>query len=398
MKDKKDFTAAIDVRRALLTRAGEELRGLPVATRSISKDTQGVLDLIQQCRAMCYAAMEYLSNMPYDAFPDSLYVAIYECLYCAGICMRLVGDESPLSLIANQLCAAACGQYVVAFTGIEDDLLKACAVFCGKTADACDSMAGSKVETKSAPVLDEQRVAFTCPSCGFQGDTDELNSIKETVEERAARMGAGEQVRSFKAEIRSAADGRKVIGYPILFNELSQDLGGFRERILPDAVQFSDDVRCDFNHSPDFILGRRSAGTLALTTDATGVRMVAEAPDTTWANDLLVSINRGDIDQGSFAFRVLPGGQQISVDDSGQQIRTLSKILVRRVSVVSDPAYTGTSIEVRSVPEVEAPASVDPAAPVTETPAVVEAPVAAAAPVAIRSTIHLRRRLELAGM
>jgi hypothetical protein len=247
-------------------------------------------------------------------------------------------------------------------------------------------------------VLDEERVAFTCPSCGFQGDTDEMNSAKETVEERAMRINAGDQVRSFKREVRSVPDSRKVIGYPILFNELSQDLGGFRERILPDAITFSADIRADFNHNPDYILGRCSAGTLQLTADATGVRMVAEAPETTWASDLLVSINRGDIDQGSFAFRVLPGGQQISVDDSGQQIRTLSKILVRRVSVVSDPAYTGTSIEVRSVPEVEAPASVDPAAPVTETPAVVEAPVAAAAPVAIRSTIHLRRRLELAGM
>jgi hypothetical protein len=61
----------------------------------------------------------------------------------------------------------------------------------------------------------------------------------------------------------------------------------------------------------------------------------------------MASVKRGDIDQGSFSFRVLPGGQQIT-EESGQQVRTLSKILVRRVSVVSDPAYTKTSIEVRS--------------------------------------------------
>ena len=157
---------------------------------------------------------------------------------------------------------------------------------------------------------------------------------------------SGDEVRSFKGQIRSTGDGRKVAGYPIVFNVLSQDLGGFRERILPTAVQFDDDVRADFNHNPDFILGRRAAGTLKLTVDSKGVRMEAEAPDTTWANDLLVSIGRGDIDQGSFSFRILPGGQQIS-EENGEQVRTLSKILVRRVSVVSDPAYTGTSMQVR---------------------------------------------------
>jgi hypothetical protein len=157
---------------------------------------------------------------------------------------------------------------------------------------------------------------------------------------------SGDEVRSFKGAVRSTGDGRKISGYPIIFNALSQDLGGFRERILPTAVQFDEDVRADLNHNPDFILGRRAAGTLKLTIDSTGVRMEVEAPDTVWATDLLVSIRRGDISQGSFAFRVLPGGQQIT-EENGEQVHTLSKILVRRVSVVSDPAYTGTSIQAR---------------------------------------------------
>jgi HK97 family phage prohead protease len=162
----------------------------------------------------------------------------------------------------------------------------------------------------------------------------------------AAPVSSGETIRSFHGALRSGAE-RKIKGYPILFNELSQDLGGFRERILPDAISFDPDIRADFNHSPDFILGRRAAGTLKLTIDARGVHMEADPPHTTWADDLLISMDRGDIDQGSFAFRVLPGGQQ-TTEENGETVRTLSKILVRRVSVVSDPAYTGTSVQVRN--------------------------------------------------
>ena len=159
-------------------------------------------------------------------------------------------------------------------------------------------------------------------------------------------MEMKDEVRSCRLEVREQADGH-IKGYPILFNSLSEDLGGFRERILPDAIQFADDLAADFNHNPDYILGRVRAGTMKVSTDARGVFMDVNPPDTTWARDLKVSIKRGDIDKGSFSFRVLPGGQQIT-DENGQQVRTLSKILVRRLSVVSDPAYTATAIEARS--------------------------------------------------
>lgn len=154
-----------------------------------------------------------------------------------------------------------------------------------------------------------------------------------------------DEIRSTNFEARSSSDGH-IIGYPIRFNELSEDLGGLRERILPGAIQFDTDVRCDFNHDANCILGRQSAGTLKLSIDDKGVFMDADPPDTTWARDLLVSIRRADITSGSFAFRTLPGGERVA-QENGQTIRTLSKILVRKVSVCSDPAYVGTAVEVR---------------------------------------------------
>ena len=282
----------MDDRRALLARMAGESRTLgSEMVRSLAKETQDSLQVIRQTQAACYALMSYLCYMPYDSFPDGVYAALYECYTCCGLCIDLIGRESNLSPAGQELCAAACAECVSVCTGTADVILQACVSLCGDAAEAC----------------------------GGSGD-----------EGRAARRA--DETRACKIEFRKAEDGH-IKGYPILFNALSEDLGGFRERILPDAIQFADDLKADFNHNPDYILGRTLAGTLKVSTDARGVFMDADPPDTTWARDLKVSIDRGDIDQGSFSFRVLPGGQQIG-EENGQQVRTLSKILVRRVSVV----------------------------------------------------------------
>ena len=101
------------------------------------------------------------------------------------------------------------------------------------------------------------------------------------------------------AEIRAAADTPKIEGYAIRFGVESQDLGGFREVIAPDATIAFDDVRALFNHDSNFVLGRQSSKTLDLKRDDKGLYMVTEPPDTTWARDLLTSMRRGDINQQS---------------------------------------------------------------------------------------------------
>lgn len=161
------------------------------------------------------------------------------------------------------------------------------------------------------------------------------------------------EIRQFKPEVREDGGVRKITGRPIVFNSLSEDLGGFREIIAPGAIEFSDDLRADFGHDSKYILGTRSKGTLAVTVDESGVSMEAIPPDTQWARDLMVSVERGDIEQGSFAFDVLPGGQKWTREGK-QDIRTLTKILVSRLTVTANPAYTDTSIQVRSAAEVAA--------------------------------------------
>jgi HK97 family phage prohead protease len=143
-----------------------------------------------------------------------------------------------------------------------------------------------------------------------------------------------------------------IRGHAAVFNQLSEDLGGFREQIAPGAFADAlgtDDVRALFNHDPNFVLGRNLAGTLKLSEDARGLAIEIDPPDTQFARDLMVSMKRGDINQMSFGFSVRPNGQNWAKDDDGKVIRTLTKLRLFDVSPVTFPAYPQTDVAVRSL-------------------------------------------------
>lgn len=146
----------------------------------------------------------------------------------------------------------------------------------------------------------------------------------------------------------------KIMGHAAVFNQLSEDLGGFREQIAPgafsDAIQ-KDDIRALFNHNPDFILGRNLSGTLKLSEDSRGLSIEIDPPDTQIARDLITSMRRGDVSQMSFGFSVRPNGQNWAKDDNGQVVRTLTKVRLFDVSPVVFAAYPQTDVAMRSLQE-----------------------------------------------
>lgn len=157
--------------------------------------------------------------------------------------------------------------------------------------------------------------------------------------------------RTFPLEIRKAKGSRKFEGYASVFGSWSQDLGGFREIVRKGAfaktIQEAD-VRATFNHDPNYVLGRRSAQTLLLDEDEKGLHFVVDPPDTQWARDLEVSLERGDINQTSFAFRTIKDNWYI---EEGANRRELLEVSLHNgdVSVVTYPAYEQTMVSARSL-------------------------------------------------
>lgn len=154
-------------------------------------------------------------------------------------------------------------------------------------------------------------------------------------------------------EIRVVSDGdgnNNIIGHAAVFNKWSVDLGGFIERVDPGAFDdtlLDDDIRSLFNHNPDNILGRNKSGTLKLKIDDRGLAIENALPDTQVANDLRVSIDRGDVDQMSFGFRTIEDSWDFS--DPNLAKRTLLKLKLSDIAPVTFAAYPDTDVAVRSL-------------------------------------------------
>jgi len=142
-----------------------------------------------------------------------------------------------------------------------------------------------------------------------------------------------------------------VTGYPVVFGFKSVDLGGFIEIVRPEAVDHalrtSADVVALRNHDSNMPLGRRSAGTLALTKDARGLHVEIDADSgISYASDLARIIKRGDAVGGSFGFRVL---EDIWSFEGGIPLRELLSVDLREISVgVTFPAYPNTELGVQA--------------------------------------------------
>ena len=166
------------------------------------------------------------------------------------------------------------------------------------------------------------------------------------------------EVRFIPQEMRVKADEgerKKIVGYAAKFNSLSEEMWGFREQIVPGAFTEAlkkSDVRALFNHDPNYVLGRQSAGTASLAEDDVGLHYEIDPPDTQWARDVVSSIERGDIAESSFAFSMV-GGVEEWDDSVTPAIRTIKSVgYLYDVSPVTYPAYPEATTGVRSHKEI----------------------------------------------
>ena len=159
-------------------------------------------------------------------------------------------------------------------------------------------------------------------------------------------------------ELRKAGEGdtapTTIIGYAVEWDKLSDPIYGyFQEQFRKGAFANSlknDDQRALWQHNVSQPLGRRGNKTLTLEEDDTGLRYEITVPNTTWGQDALESVGRGDVTNSSFLFRA--SIQEWDDTDPDMSIRTVTEAQLFEVSPVTFPAYSQSSADVRSAQDV----------------------------------------------
>lgn len=150
-------------------------------------------------------------------------------------------------------------------------------------------------------------------------------------------------------ELRADDTGAKTLaGYAAKFNTPTGIADYFIEQIAPGAFSetIKGDVRCLFNHQSDNVLGRTTSGTLRLWEDDVGLRFEVDLPDTTLGKDVGTLVERRDVNGMSFGFRAV---KQTWDDTTEPPSRTLEKVEISEISIVTFPAYPDTSVGLRSL-------------------------------------------------
>lgn len=181
---------------------------------------------------------------------------------------------------------------------------------------------------------------------------DYIQNISETAERRFFAS----EVRTIKKEDRAEDDNSPSIieGYAAKF-ETETEIGyyyKFREKIKKGAFDdvLNDDVRCLFNHNPNYVLARCSEGkgTLTLSIDEIGLKYSYETPDRQYARDLQNAIELGDISQSSFAFDI--ESETWTEREGETPLREIVKFKrLYDVAPVTYPAYADTEVAKRSL-------------------------------------------------
>jgi uncharacterized protein len=124
----------------------------------------------------------------------------------------------------------------------------------------------------------------------------------------------------------------------------------WKERVNPgafaNAIKEGQDVRCLFNHDPNFVLGRTASGTCRIAEDKVGLYFESDPPPTDLIEDLVLTpMSRSDISQCSFSFKVRSGGEKITIREENDIVteeRELTDVDLFDVSPVTYPAYEDT--------------------------------------------------------
>jgi hypothetical protein len=143
----------------------------------------------------------------------------------------------------------------------------------------------------------------------------------------------------------ATATGRTLSGVAHAFGQVTERNGrkvSFAKGAFDRALAKSD-IRGFVNHNTDLLLGRQSNGTIEVSADSEGLKYAIDVPETTYGDDLLVVVKRGDMQDMSFG--IDPGKATKGKDN----VTTYADVdAIYDISPVSLPAFAGTSIALHS--------------------------------------------------
>ena len=187
-----------------------------------------------------------------------------------------------------------------------------------------------RAEEEIQPVQDEEEVV--------------VDNVEEVQEEQPINNVEEEEIEE-----------RIIEGYAIVFNELSEDLGGFREMITPEAVTQElvnkSDIYYLYNHNDNSTPLARSnhgSGSLELTVDDKGLKYRFNCIN----SEFYELVKRGDLDKSSFAFS-LPNDGSGEIWEKNSEYNYIRKIVkieqLYDCSAVLVPAYSATELYARNL-------------------------------------------------
>lgn len=174
----------------------------------------------------------------------------------------------------------------------------------------------------------------------------QLNKLESGREYRAMTMSA---------RVEDDSEGMIVEGYATTFNQPYTLMEGrgyrFVEKVDPSAFNECDmsDVIMQYDHEGR-VFARNKNGTLSLTVDSIGLKIVADLGGTDIGRQLYQEIKGGYTDKMSFGFVVEEDTREKTMDDTNTETitRTITKIKkLFDVSAVSIPANDMTSVSAR---------------------------------------------------
>lgn len=156
------------------------------------------------------------------------------------------------------------------------------------------------------------------------------------------------QLRSGEFKTRDDGGEPTIEGYFAVFNSNYEMWEGASESIAEGAFDssISGDIRALTNHDTTLVLGRTTANTLELKSDAHGLwGRVRVNPKDSDAMNTYERVKRGDVSQCSIGFIVR--SEETEFDASGNIHWTITDVDLFEVSVCTFPAYEETGISAR---------------------------------------------------